>query len=85
MRTKKRCTKLISLLLSCLIVLQMIPIQVFATESAQSGICGGAVTWRLDGDVLYIEGEGEMYDFLAPRSVDDDPDDHITYVPWPGG
>ena len=84
MRTKKRCTKLISLLLSCIMVLQMLPVQVFAAEEVTSGNCGDAVTWRLDGDVLYIEGEGEMYDFLSQWDTDDNPEDKITLPPWIG-
>ena len=75
----KRTKKLISLLLSCIMVLQMLPLGVFAAET--SSICGGGVTWHLDGDVLYIEGEGEMYDFLNPNHGDDNPDDNITYAP----
>ena len=81
MRINKRCTKLISLLLSCIMVMQMLPLSVFAVE-ASDGICGGSVTWHLDGDVLYIEGEGKMYDFLNPNDGDDNPDDNITYAPW---
>ena len=81
MRINKRYTKLISLLLSCIMVLQLLPLSVFAVEPT-GGICGGSVTWRLDGDVLYIEGEGEMYDFLNPYDGDDNPDDNITYAPW---
>ena len=84
MRMKKRYRRLLSLLLSFVMVLQMIPMNVFAVERAGSGSCGSAVTWRLEGDVLYIEGEGEMYDFLDPYSSDDDPNDHITHVPWSG-
>ena len=76
----KRTKKLISLLLSCIMILQLLPLSVFAAES--SGICGGGVTWHVDGDVLYIEGEGKMYDFLNPNDGDDNPDDNITYAPW---
>ena len=84
MQNPKRTTRLISFLLSCIMVLQMIPFQVFAAEDVTSGICGGGVTWHLDGDILYIEGEGEMYDFLSQWDTDDNPEDKITLPPWIG-
>ena len=84
MQNQKRTSRLISFLLSCIMVLQMIPFQVFAAEDVTSGICGGGVTWHLDGDVLYIEGEGEMYDFLSQWDTDDNPEDNITLPPWIG-
>ena len=80
MQTTKTCNRLICLLLSCIMVIQIMPLSVFAAES--SGICGGGVTWHLDGDVLHIEGEGKMYDFLNPNDLDDNPDDNITHAPW---
>ena len=73
--------KWISLMLICIMIIQMIPMSAFATE-ATGGVCGSGVTWRLDGDILYIEGEGAMNDFLNPNALDENPDDTLTHAPW---
>ena len=82
MQKKSRINRILSLILCCIMVIQMLPLNVFAVET--SDICGRGVSWRLDGDVLYIEGEGETYDFLNQWDTDDDPEDTITLPPWIG-
>ena len=34
-----------------------------------SGLCGDHVTWELLGDILFIDGEGKMDDYLPNKSV----------------
>lgn len=51
--------KLISFLLAVLVMLS-VP-AVFAENAGTS--CGAAITWSMNGNILYITGQGEMYDF----------------------
>ena len=61
-RSKSIFKQILSLVLSCIILLQLVPLSVFAADET-SGSCGPNLTWRLDGDTLYIEGYGPMYDY----------------------
>jgi len=36
---------------------------------SDSGLCGEKVTWALLGEILFIDGEGEIEDYLPGRSV----------------
>ena len=56
---KQNMNRLRSLVLSCVMLLQLLPVSVFAADTA-SGTCGENLTWRLNGDTLFIEGEGAM-------------------------
>ena len=62
MKKKQNRNRLLSLVLSMVMVLQMLPVSVFAADET-SGTCGPNLTWRIDGDTLFIEGEGAMYDY----------------------
>ena len=48
--------------------------------NADFNACGDNLTWRVDDDVLYIDGEGEMWDFF----VKDNPDSeyYTNHCPW---
>ena len=62
MKKKQNRNRLLSLVLSMVMVLQMLPLSVLAADET-SGKCGPNLTWRIDGETLYIEGEGPMYDY----------------------
>lgn len=67
----KKTRKIISLLLSILMIITSVPlmaVESFAADTVQSGTTGEC-TWTLDGDgVLTISGNGKMedYDFNTP-------------------
>ena len=53
--------QIVSLLLTVVMVLTLIPVSVGATEeTATNGTCGDNLTWQLDGDTLRISGSGQM-------------------------
>lgn len=52
-----------------------------AEEDPKSGSCGPTATWKMEGDVLYIEGEGPMYDFVVPSYLPE-PDKTVLKAPW---
>jgi len=62
MKMKQNANRLLSLVLSMVMVLQLLPVSVFAADEL-SGTCGENLTWRINGDTLFIEGEGAMYDY----------------------
>ena len=46
------------------------------------GVCGDNLTWKLDvNGVLTISGKGEMYDFLCPSAIIDNPKG-LSKAPW---
>ncbi len=53
--------KIISIVLVCAVLFSMMAVQ--AEDVATSGVCGLDMTWRFEGDTLYIEGSGIMDDF----------------------
>ena len=53
--------RIVALLIALCLVCGIIP-AVSATTVA-SGTCGENLTWRLEDETLYIEGEGDMYDY----------------------
>ncbi len=66
--------RILALLLAAVMVMALVP-AVFAA-SPTSGKCGDNLTWRLADDTLYIEGTGDMYDFLAGTKGD------VGIAPW---
>ncbi|MBR6801562.1 MAG: leucine-rich repeat protein [Eubacteriaceae bacterium] len=64
--------KLISVMLAILIVVSILPTQVYA----ESGNCGENITWTFQDGVLTLSGSGEMYDYYANYS------DGRTKNPW---
>ena len=36
---------------------------------SDSGLCGEKVTWELLGEILFIDGEGEIEDYLPDHSI----------------
>ena len=62
MKKKQNANRLLSLVLSLVMILQLLPVSVFAADET-SGTCGENLTWRINGDTLFIEGEGAMYDY----------------------
>ena len=78
-KLKKR---LLSILLTAVLVLSAVPLGLvdtaYAAETVRSGACGDNVTWKLTSDgTLTISGKGATYDFLdenynrnAPWSTD---------------
>ena len=53
--------QIVSLLLTVVMVLTLIPVSVGATEeTATNGTCGDNLTWQLDGDTLRISGSGQI-------------------------
>jgi hypothetical protein len=60
--------KLLSVLLSALIALSVLPaLEATAFASAVSGECGADLTWTYDeaSKTLFISGEGDMYDYTS--------------------
>ena len=62
MKKKQNRSRLLSLVLSLVMILQLLPVSAFAADET-SGTCGSNLTWRLNGDTLFIEGEGAMEDY----------------------
>ena len=58
MKKKQNRNRLLSLVLSLVMILQMLPVSVLAAD-ATSGTCGPNLTWRIDGDTLFIESRYE--------------------------
>ncbi|MBE5970959.1 MAG: hypothetical protein E7246_00360 [Lachnoclostridium sp.] len=81
MKMKLRFKRMLCLLLSVVMVLQQLPMPAFAAVATE-GSCGSGLSWKISGDVLYIEGEGEMYDFLGPYELDENGNDLPNHVPW---
>ncbi|MBQ7099054.1 MAG: S-layer homology domain-containing protein [Oscillospiraceae bacterium] len=54
--------RLVSLLLALVMVFGLLP-AVSASETIASGTCGENLTWRIEDDTLYLEGQGAMYDY----------------------
>lgn len=75
-RVSRVVARWISSVLTCCLLLMMLPVQVWATDIVDSGYCGGEanennVTWSLDNKgLLIISGEGDMAnyndDFVSP-------------------
>ncbi len=66
--------RVLSLLLTAVMLMAMVP-AVFAA-SPTSGKCGDNLTWRLVDDTLYIEGTGDMYNYLPGEKGD------VGIAPW---
>lgn len=62
-------------------VMQLLPLSVFAATDETSGECGKNLTWRIEDDMLYIEGEGAMYDY-GQRDENYDPIPVLYTPPW---
>ncbi len=56
--------KFVSLFLSLLLILMIMPMGIFTASAATSGTTGDC-TWTLDGTVLTISGEGKMWDYYS--------------------
>lgn len=67
----KRFAKIISLLISAVMLLG---VAAFSVAAANSGSCGENLTWTFEDGILTISGEGEMTDY---RSVSPS-----TVAPW---
>lgn len=78
---KQNMNRLLSLVLSCVMLLQLLPVSAFAAGET-SGTCGPNLTWRINGDTLFIEGEGAMYDY---GDIYDDEDKWVDSIPTPWG
>ena len=64
----KKTKKIISLLLSILMIITALPLTAvnsFAADKITSGVTGDC-TWSLDGTVLTISGNGKMKDYYTP-------------------
>ena len=64
----KKTKKIISLLLSILMIITALPLTAvnsFAADKITSGVTGDCI-WSLDGTVLTISGNGKMGDFYTP-------------------
>ncbi|MBQ9880006.1 MAG: leucine-rich repeat protein [Clostridia bacterium] len=60
--------RVLSFILSAVMLLTMIPVGVFGAEIIDSGKCGISVTWTLDSDgLLTISGTGEMDSHPYPK------------------
>ncbi len=71
--------KVLSLLLSALLIITIIPLSsITASAATYSGTCGDNLTWEFDDSTgtLTISGTGEMYDYERLGSTD------YTNAPW---
>ena len=61
----KKIYKVLSVFLSIMMVVSIIPVTAFAAPDPYSGTCGDNLTWSFDEatGTLTISGEGDMYDF----------------------
>lgn len=71
------------ILLILALALLSLPVTALA-DSETEGMCGQAITWRLDGSTLVIDGTGSMYDFTGGAPWDPYKDT-ITAVTFTGG
>lgn len=71
--------RLLAILLTAVLVLSVISTEAFVlnTEAATSGITGDC-TWKIDGNVLIISGDGEMEDY----SIDTEWNSTAPYVEY---
>ena len=86
-RSKSIFKQILSLVLSCIMLLQLVPLSVFAADET-SGTCGPNLTWRIEDETLYIEGYGPMYDYGVVYDeegnwvVDDEGNTVENPTPW---
>ena len=73
----------ISLLLSLLLLLNLLPLTALAEDRVSGGPCGDSAAWSLDLDagVLSFEGTGRLYDGM--KLTDYNPSDYFYSLWWP--
>jgi len=63
MKIRQNTNRLLSLVLSMIMIVQLLPVSALASSEELSGTCGEHLTWRIEGETLYIDGEGAMEDY----------------------
>lgn len=66
---QKKMRRVLSVVLSALLLISIIPLTASAIAVVDSGTCGDNLTWTLDSEgILTISGNGAMYDFSSTNA-----------------
>ena len=74
---RKNYRKAISIIVMAVMIITLVPV---TSVSATDNTCGDNLTWKIEGEKLYIEGHGEMEDYLPREAPWSDNSISITSV-----